>query len=251
MRKQLIKEFLAEQKINIEDLELGFFDSIGEFTAKKSREPSHPLYKTVGAFFRPNYERGILVYSLIKKYNLTSVCEIGFGRGYTTMCAAAALCETSADGKVYTIDPNFDENHMKMISQIFPKEWLDRIVFVNGPSPSAFSHEKLSNLKWDMVYVDGDHRAPAVEADWAAVKDRWNAFCLFDDYHFPDKEEKDIECAKVIDQIDWQAEGCIEPVVIIGDRRIFLDDRAWTDDKINYGQCLFTKKSFLDAANNW
>jgi len=243
MRTVLIQEFLKEHGISVEDIELGFFDSIGEFTAKKSREPNHPLYKSVGCFFRPNYERGILVHSLIKKYGLTSVCEIGFGRGYTALCAAAALCETSKDGKVITVDPTLDENHMKMIAQIFPKEWLDRITFVKGPSPQAFSHIE---GKFDLVYVDGDHRAEAVRADWEVVKDRWNAFCLFDDYHLPTKNEKDIECAKVIDEIQDPTKTLIKL-----DRRIFVDDRKWTDEQVDYGQVMLTNNDYLKSLMEW
>ena len=47
---------------------------------------------------------------------------------------------------------------------------------------------------------------------------------------------KDIECSKVIDNItNYQKE------LIIMDRRIFFDDRGYTDDEIDYGQVLLTK----------
>jgi len=67
-----IKDKLAELDFPIENLLLGDFDAIGEFTAKKHREPSNELYKKAGCFYRPNYERGMLIYSLIRKYKVQS-----------------------------------------------------------------------------------------------------------------------------------------------------------------------------------
>ena len=57
--------------VKIEDIKLGDFDIIGEYTAKKNRGQNSDLYRKVGCFFRPNYERGILIYSLIKKYQIS------------------------------------------------------------------------------------------------------------------------------------------------------------------------------------
>ena len=65
MKKVFIKQKLTDIGVSIDDISLGDFDQIGEFTAKKNRSPESELYKKVGCFFRPNYERGILIYSLI------------------------------------------------------------------------------------------------------------------------------------------------------------------------------------------
>ena len=59
-----IREKFKQLGVNIDDLKLGDFDQIGELTAKKRREPGSELYNNVGAFFRPNYERGLLIYTL-------------------------------------------------------------------------------------------------------------------------------------------------------------------------------------------
>ena len=63
-----------------------------------------------------------------------------------------------------------------------------------------------------------------------------NKILLFDDYHLPGKVEKDINCSNLIDQIEDNSKE-----LIIMDRRIFFDDRGYTDDEINYGQVLLTK----------
>ena len=58
---------LSEIGVSLDEINLGDFDLIGEYTAKKNRDRSSDLYKTVGCFFRPNYERGILLYYLTRK----------------------------------------------------------------------------------------------------------------------------------------------------------------------------------------
>ena len=245
MKKIDIREKLEQIGMPAENLILGDFDMIGEYTAKKNRSPQSELFKTVGAFFRPNYERGLLIYSLIKKYNLKSFLEIGFGRGYGTFCAAKALQENGG-GKIVSIDPLFNEEnakqHIKSLISIFPKEWFSSndVQFKPG-----FSQNILPSLdeKFDLIYIDGDHTYEGTKSDWLNTKDKFNKFLLFDDYHLPTKKQDalagstDIDCARAINEIDD-----FEKELIIMDRRIFLDDRRIPDEKIDYGQVLIEKK---------
>ena len=239
MKKIMIKEKLEEMDIALEDLRLGDFDVIGEHTAKKIRQRGSALYDKCGAFFRANYERGILIYSLVKKYEVESFLEIGFGRGYGTLCAAMAMSEMGK-GTVTTVDPAFDQTHIETLQQIYPKEWFTRIKFV--PNASVDYYAALENDQdFDFVYIDGDHTYEGTKLDWENTKNRFNKFLLFDDYHLPSKKNdgsysSDIECAKLIDEIEDETKQ-----LIIMDRRIFFDDRRYKDSDIDYGQVLLSR----------
>jgi spore coat polysaccharide biosynthesis predicted glycosyltransferase SpsG len=120
------------------------------------------------------------------------------------------------------------------LSKIFPSDWFKKIEFVSGKSDDFFS----KNIdRFDLVYIDGDHRYEAVKNDWKNTEKVFNKIVIFDDYHLPSKKSKDIECADAIDEI----QGYNKELVIM-DRRIFLDDRGYSDDEIDYGQVILTKK---------
>jgi hypothetical protein len=236
MEKLLIKEKLKKIGIDIKSISLGDFDQIGEFTAKKDRSPDKELYKSVGCFFRPNYERGILQHCLIEKFDLSSILEIGFGRGYSTFCMARAMCDLNIDGQITTVDPNLNEDFLKQLYSIFPKQWFAKINFIKATAESFY--EENPNESYDLIYIDGDHRYEAVKIDWNYAKSHFNKFVLFDDYHASDKKQKDIECSTLINEI----EGYHKELIIM-DRRIFFDDRMISDEDINYGQVLLSKEA--------
>ena len=169
MEKILIQKLLKDLDIDLSEIPLGHFDYIGEYCAKKNRDRNSPLYNSVGAFFRPNYERGIMIYSLIKKFKLKSYLEVGFGRGYSAVCAAKAFHDIGVDGKVITIDPNFDQEQLGIMAKVFPKEWLEKIELRKGLSQEVLKSPDGPQGPWDFVYIDGDHRAPAVQADRKSV----------------------------------------------------------------------------------
>lgn len=228
-----IRDLLEELDSPVENLCLGHFDYIGEFTAKKQRDPSSDLFSNVGAFFRPNYERGLLINALIKKYKVKSYLEIGFGRGYSCFCAAMTMSQIEG-GKVTTVDPALDENQLKSLSDIFPGEWFSKINFIKATSDDFF---KDSTEQFDMIYIDGDHRYEAVLKDWNNAKNCIKKIILFDDYHLPGKKQKDMDVSNVIDSIQDHEKRLVKM-----DRRIFFDDRRVCDDDLDYGQVLIIKE---------
>ena len=236
IRKVMIRDKLLKMGYPVEGLSLGDYDQIGEFTAKKNRDPSSKLYSTVGCFFRPNYERGILLYHLVKKHSFSSVLEIGFGRGYGTFCMAKSMVDNKIDGKITTVDPNLDQGFIEQLTRLFPREWFEKIDFARTDSSSFF--KEYPERKFDFSFLDGDHRYDQVKKDWEYCKKNVSDMVLFDDYHLPTKSDKDIEVSRVVNKIDEY-----EKELIIMDRRIFLDDRGLSDDEIDYGQVLVNLKN--------
>ena len=234
MKKIHIRQKLEEMGVALDGIVMGDFDSIGEFTAKRDRKSDDPNYKKYGAFYRANYERGILIYHLIRQFNLSSMLEIGFGRGYATFCAAKAFYDSGIPGKIVTIDPNLDENYVKALQQVLPGDLFTYINFMKGTSQAVLP--KMEG-RFDLVYIDGDHSYGGTKFDWEQTKDRFDKFLLFDDYHMPSKEDKGtIQCSQLIDEVDDPSKE-----LIIMDRRMFFDDRRFTDEQIDYGQVLLTK----------
>lgn len=240
MKKINIHQKLKEIDYPVQTISLGEFDWIGEFTAKKARHKDDELFRTAGCFFRPNYERGILIYYLIKRFEIKSVLEIGFGRGYASLCAAKAMSDMGwNDGKVFSIDPEVDEKHLQNISSVFPKEWFAKISLLKGTIDGALPELQKQKIVPELVYIDGDHRFDAVKNDWEKVKDIYTKFVLFDDYDF--NVTNDIQVKMLVDQIELDKE------LIISDRRIFLDDRCILDSEIDYGQVLIKHPNFDDS----
>lgn len=227
-----IREILKELGSPVESLCLGDFDFIGEFTAKKQRSTDSQEYKKAGAFFRPNYERGLLIHALIKKYDIETYLEIGYGRGYSSICAAMTMSQLGR-GEVITIDPALQKEQVENLSKVLPNEWLSRIRFYQSTSDEFFSSQ---DKKFDMAFIDGDHRYSAVKNDWENVIKNNPKVILLDDYHLLSKQEKDIEVSNLVDSLDEPSKR-----LVIMDRRIFLDDRRYTDEEIDYGQVLIVK----------
>lgn len=235
-----IKDKFAELDIPLSEISLGDFDYLAEITAKRMRDPQSELWKKAGAFFKPNLERGVLIYSLIKKYQLSSYLEIGFGRGYSALCAAKAFAELGNDGRVFVIEPQVDDTLMQTLGSVFPNEWTSRIQIARAKSEDALP--KMQD-HYDLVYVDGDHTMQAVRSDYEGVKNLWNCFLLMDDYHLEPGNDVNIQVNEALDDVELPED--VKSDLLIMDRRIFLDDRQWSDDQVKYGQLLLTRESGL------
>lgn len=247
MKHLHIKKKLEALDVVVESIPLGDFDRIGEFTAKRDRKPDDPNYTKACAFYRANYERGILIYYLIRQFNLTSFLEIGFGRGYGTLCAAKAFHDSGVKGTVVSIEPNVDEKFVQALGQIFPKELFSHIKLIQGTSRNVLPSIQEN---FDLIYIDGDHSYDGTKFDWENTKDKFNKLLLFDDYHLPSKDDPGIQCNRLIDEIDWKAENCEEPELLIMDRRLFFDDRRLPDEQIDYGQVLLTRQG-VSTREDW
>jgi hypothetical protein len=151
----------------------------------------------------PNYERGILLYSLIAKYKPKNVLEIGTAEGYSTLCMAWAMTDYNINGKIFTIDPKpFDvpvernvtwEDNPKhdtvMLSRrelwnkFADNEWIKKIEVLTGFSGEVL--QKNTKLpKMDMGFIDGSHVYEAVVHDFYAFLEvaSESFYLLLDDY---------------------------------------------------------------------
>tara|TARA_A100001515_G_scaffold127979_1_gene113944 strand:- start:1106 stop:2905 length:1800 start_codon:yes stop_codon:yes gene_type:complete len=246
MKVKNIKSKLEEIGIDLQnDIALGDFDLIGEYTARKNRDRNSRLYRTAGSFFRPNYERGILIYSLIKQYKIKSFLEIGFGRGYASFCAAMAFEQLGIDGKIISVDPFFSQKqeYIQNLRQVLPSTWFDKITFINQKSSDFLPKVQKD---FDLIFIDGDHSYDAVKKDWEYCKDKFTKFLIFDDYHIPPKNDPGIQVTAVVDNITGYHKEAI-----LMDRRIFKDDRGISDDQLKDCQVLITKnKNKIDLTED-
>ena len=151
----------------------------------------------------PNYERGILLYSLIAKYKPKNVLEIGTAEGYSALCMAWAMTDYNINGKIFTIDPKpFDvpvernvtwEDNPKhdtvMLSRrelwnkFADNEWIKKIEVLTGFSGEVL--QKNTKLpKMDMGFIDGSHVYEAVVHDFYAFLEiaSESFYLLLDDY---------------------------------------------------------------------
>lgn len=240
MKRVTIQDKLQELGTPIEDMALGDFDAVGEYTAKKARNPNDPLYKTAGAFFRPNYERGMLADALIRALRPKSILEIGFGRGYWTTCAARTVKTLGLETKITSVDMQFDKKHIEFIGNAF-SQWLNGVTLVQGKSHEVIP--KLEDESWDIIYIDGDHTYDGVKRDWELVKDRFNQLVVFDDYN--PEESNVIQIKSLVDEIELEKE------LVVMDRLVFQDDRGYTPEEKNYGQVIVYKDGFEMPKNEY
>jgi len=169
--------------------------------------PISPSYsKTIAKSKYPiiNYERGILLYSLIAKYRPKNVLEIGTAEGYSALCMAWAMTDYNINGRIFTIDPKpfdvpverkitWEENpkhNTVMLStkelwnKFADKEWIKKIEVLTGFSGEILQKKTKEFPKMDMGFIDGHHKYEAVLHDFYAFlrTASENFYLLFDDY---------------------------------------------------------------------
>lgn len=168
---------------------------IGDLTALKKDSNSN--------FYRSNYKRGELLYSLITQYKPKTIVEFGTGRGYGALCMAKAIIDSNLDSYIYTIDyrndtdkqiwpidfgnnPKIIEASIKEIwSQFLPKELIDKIKLLTGTSEKIIENWETYNLPApDFGFIDGGHDYHTVKHDFYGMLSIANSHfkVLFDDY---------------------------------------------------------------------
>jgi predicted O-methyltransferase YrrM len=147
-----------------------------------------------------NYERGMLLYALIAKFQPKTVLEIGTASGYSTLCMAWAMEDHDIDGKIFTIDPKSHQevikrkikidNEIKTMSlsrhdlweKFVSSEWVKKIEVLTGYSYDVLDRKKFPKIEF--CYIDGSHVYNAVKQDFFRVLKIISKkfYILFDDY---------------------------------------------------------------------
>ena len=165
-----------------------------------------------------NYERGILLYSLIAKYKPKNVLEIGTAEGYSALCMAWAMTDYDINGRIFTIDPKpfdvpikreitWEENpkHESIMlstkelwNKFANKEWIKKIEVLTGFSGEILQKKTKEFPKMDMGFIDGHHTYEAVIHDFYAFLQTAseNFSLLFDDYSY----HVDVNVSKAINE---------------------------------------------------
>ena len=113
---------------------------------------------------------------IVKQYGIPeTVVEIGVFEGHTTFNMVAALAPQLATYKHIAIDPygesdDLEEDVVSKAGSVFKSnleefELKDRIEFINKKSWDGLIDLHQRGMKADFIYIDGDHRAPAVLED--------------------------------------------------------------------------------------
>lgn len=175
--------------------EQGWFDRVGDLTALRGSEAD--------GFYRSNYDRGPLLYSLIAAHRPTTVLEFGTGRGYGTACMARAMVDHAIDGQIFTVDVlafsdfqtwPIDRGSGPAVETLsaadvwgryFETAWLDRITRLTGDSATVVDGWGESGLpKPNFAFIDAGHQYEEVRHDFYAFLSVCapRPVILFDDY---------------------------------------------------------------------
>ena len=173
---------------------------------EKFRQLTHifPIYPELESNPITNYERGILLYSLIAKFRPKNVLEIGMAEGYSTLCMAWAMTDYNINGRIFTIDPKpfdvpikrkitWEENPehdtillstKELWNKFADKEWIEKIEVLTGFSGEVLQKKTEKFPKMDMGFIDGHHVYESVIHDFYAFlrTASENFYLLFDDY---------------------------------------------------------------------
>ena len=177
-----------------------------------------PIYPQLKSDPIINYERGILLYSLIAKYKPKNVLEIGTAEGYSALCMAWAMTDYDINGRIFTIDPKpfdvpikreitWEENpkHESIMlstkelwNKFANKEWIKKIEVLTGFSGEILQKKTKEFPKMDMGFIDGHHTYEAVIHDFYAFLQTAseNFSLLFDDYSY----HVDVNVSKAINE---------------------------------------------------
>lgn len=198
-----IKDFLIERGWELTDREKELWEKAsGGLTRKR---PSK----------RPDLERGILLYAIIKRNKLKRALDVGTAGWFS------ALSMAYAGAWVVTLDT---ENHSPMNLGIF-NAYRDRVFQVVGRSQDYLNGREST---WDIAFIDGDHSYEGCKKDLELLKGKVKYLVCHDYGNLP-------EVTKAINEVMGEP-----PFLIVTDRRWYdapYEKRPLSD--FDYGIALY------------
>ena len=205
------------------------------------------------------YERGILLYGLIKKFKPKNILEFGTARGFGTLSMAYAVHENNNNGTIHTIDLTGHTEPIKHIRKIsgsyeekqttrkklwtdiaVPTGWLNSIKFIHGHSGTIVEQHDLPKI--DFFYIDASHFYEAIKNDFFLSLLLSNDISVFllDDYI----DRKDFGVKKFVDNEISKYVDCT--LIKVDKRNYFIKNNTTKSD---YGMCFFKveKHKMIDA----
>jgi len=111
---------------------------------------------------------------LVNTYGVpNSVCEIGAYEGSTTFWICDNLSPHNENLKIYVVDPHDTSADLSVDFSEVKKNFqhnlqanpYQNVTYINKPSEDGLIDLITQDLKFELVYVDGDHRAAGVLTD--------------------------------------------------------------------------------------
>ena len=233
-----LDEFMISNKLESPDSQI-FEKLVNDLAYYKTGENN---------FGNENYERGYLLYALVKKFKPQNIVEFGTAHGFGTSAMAYAINENNNQGKIYTIDylkqnepiqhvrkienviEEEDTTREKLLKNTIPKKWFNSITFLEGYSDKIFQKHKFPKI--DFFYIDAGHFYEAVKHDFfiSVLLSNQSSIFLLDDYI----DKKDFGIKKLIDN---ELSKFIEITLIKTDKE--NQHIKNNDIKTDYGMCFF------------
>lgn len=112
------------------------------------------------------FGQGRILSLLSKMLHPKTILELGTFTGYGSLCLAEGL---PPEGKLYTID-NSEENTWLAKKYVNRSPFRDQITFLTGDGLEVLG--QLSDLTWDLVYIDADKKKNQkyLELIWAKIR---------------------------------------------------------------------------------